>query len=47
MASNLFSQGPIERPQSTRQPIIVEGLKRRLLTTDFQEEKKVSKCPQT
>ena len=36
MASILFSQGPIERPQSTRQLIIVEGLKRRLLTAGFQ-----------
>ena len=49
MASILFSQGPIERPQSTRQLIIVEALKRRLLTAGFQEvwKKKVSKCPQT
>ena len=37
MAPILFSQGPIERPQSTRQLIIVEGLKRRLLTAGFQE----------
>ena len=37
MASILFSQGPIERPQSTRQLIIVEALKRRLLTARFQE----------
>ena len=37
MASILFSQGPIERPQSTRQLIIVEALKRRLLTAGFQE----------
>ena len=37
MASVQFSQGPIERPQSTRQLIIVEGLKRRLQTAGFQE----------
>ena len=37
MASILFSQGPIERPQTTRQLIIVEALKRRLLTAGFQE----------